>query len=247
VFALREKKYGEILYTDRHVDDEDPIQVSKFWVPPGGEPTVWFDHWETVLQSRSKYGPAGATGSRSSSRPSRAQQSRATDTKWIFDGTVGFEGIGFDEENFYASGFLNPLPAQRGIPGWQRMTMMEYFRDEHGSVDHNALWAYEGVVLPGGQIMVGRWWAPENVAEIYKYSGPIIMWCVDQSVSQEYRDVSGLSIAFSLHCLLTSGSGPETTLDWRNSAEKRCSFYPSPPSRTVQTLLRSLSQRHLNA
>ena len=24
----------------------------------------------------------------------------------------------------------------------------------------NAIWAYEGIVLPGGKIMVGRWWNP---------------------------------------------------------------------------------------
>ena len=44
------------------------------------------------------------------------------------------------------------------------MTMMKYFDDDTDptGIDLNALWAYEGVVLPGGQIAVGRWWSPSE-------------------------------------------------------------------------------------
>lgn len=91
-----------------------------------------------------------------------------------------FDGEGQDvTEQFLASGWLNPLPPQSGVPGWQRMTMMKYFEDENDvdGIDVNALWAYEGVVLPGGQIMLGRWWSPSDEDEMY--SGPFILWCVD--------------------------------------------------------------------
>ncbi len=44
------------------------------------------------------------------------------------------------------------------------MTMMKFFYDSMGRPDEEALWAYEGVVLPGGQMMVGRWWSPEDDA-----------------------------------------------------------------------------------
>lgn len=40
--------------------------------------------------------------------------------------------------------------------------MMKYFRDALGFFDENALWAYEGVVVPGGQLIFGRWWSPEE-------------------------------------------------------------------------------------
>ena len=63
---------------------------------------------------------------------------------------------------FFASGWLNPLPPQNDIPGWQRMTMMKYFVDDNGEYDKDALWAYEGVVLPGGKIILGRWWSPSE-------------------------------------------------------------------------------------
>lgn len=97
-----------------------------------------------------------------------------------------FEGIGWDDEEFYAAGWINPLPAQYGIPGFKRMTMMKFFQDEFGVVDVNALWAYEGVVLPGDQIVVGRWWAPEGLdpnSIENMYSGPFILWNVDSLMS----------------------------------------------------------------
>lgn len=42
--------------------------------------------------------------------------------------------------------------------------MIKYFRDDSndGGFDANALWAYEGIVLPGGQIILGRWWSPDD-------------------------------------------------------------------------------------
>lgn len=92
-----------------------------------------------------------------------------------------FEGQGEDTmEEFLATGWLSPLPPQQGIPGWLRMTMMKYFTDDNtGAMDMDALWAYEGVVLPGGQIILGRWWSPNNGPQGEAYSGPFILWCVD--------------------------------------------------------------------
>lgn len=63
---------------------------------------------------------------------------------------------------FNASGWLTPMPHQHGIPGWQKMQMMKYYDDGFGGIAWDALWAYEGVVLPGGQIMLGRWWNPDR-------------------------------------------------------------------------------------
>lgn len=92
-----------------------------------------------------------------------------------------FNGEGSDTtEEFCALGWLNALPPQQGIPGWQRMTMMKFFQDpDTGVIDREALWAYEGVVLPGGQIIVGRWWSPNDGTGDEMYSGPFILWCVD--------------------------------------------------------------------
>jgi hypothetical protein len=68
-------------------------------------------------------------------------------------------GSGTDlNDEFNVIGWLNALPDQCGIPGWQRITFMKHFADDLDYVDGENLWAYEGVVLPGGRIMVGRWW-----------------------------------------------------------------------------------------
>jgi hypothetical protein len=62
------------------------------------------------------------------------------------------------DDDFNAIGWLNPLPDQCQIPGWQRVTFMKHFMDDFDQVEQDNLWAYEGVVLPGGRIMLGRWW-----------------------------------------------------------------------------------------
>jgi hypothetical protein len=103
-----------------------------------------------------------------------------------------FEGVGFDDEKFYMAGFTYPLPAQQGVPGWHRIVMMKYFMDEDtGSYEHDALWAYEGIILPGGQLIVGRWWAPEDPVDAAThdnvYSGPFIFWNIDASIPAEER------------------------------------------------------------
>ena len=40
--------------------------------------------------------------------------------------------------------------------------MMKYFEDHTGNFDESALWAYEGIVIPGGQMIFGRWWSPDE-------------------------------------------------------------------------------------
>lgn len=78
---------------------------------------------------------------------------------------IQFMGQGEDlEDDFNALGWLNPLPPQQGIPGWMRITFMKHFMDDLDSEEQDNLWAYEGVVLPGGRIILGRWWfCNENV------------------------------------------------------------------------------------
>lgn len=39
-------------------------------------------------------------------------------------------------------------------------------------------WAYEGVVLPGGKIVLGRWWSPLDEAGEREWMGPFIFWNV---------------------------------------------------------------------
>jgi hypothetical protein len=124
---------------------------------------------------------------------------------------VQFTGTGIDlDDDFNAIGWLNPLPEQHGIPGWQRITFMKHFMDDFDQVEQDNLWAYEGVVLPGGRIILGRWWyASEQVdfnvsgtcvreSVISKantkqkdYNGPFILWAVDEPDIKEREREEG--------------------------------------------------------
>jgi len=86
---------------------------------------------------------------------------------------------------------------------------MKHFMDDFDQVEQDNLWAYEGVVLPGGRIILGRWWyASENVdfnvsGYMYcwsdlltngfqnDYNGPFILWAVDEpDLEEEEEDES---------------------------------------------------------
>ena len=118
-----------------------------------------------------------------------------------------FHAYGDDEESFLTAGYTSALPPQQGIPGWQRFTMMKFFVPEEAEelgeevsfgvaadmaidLGLDGLWAYEGVVLPGGNIIAGRWWSPgsgnglglekdEDEDEEGVYEGPFLLWCTD--------------------------------------------------------------------
>ena len=111
-----------------------------------------------------------------------------------------FGGSGNDAEHFQCSGIVHPLPPQHGIPGWQRVTIMKYFDpikraggpatpstsddgydfDDDDVTVNNGCWCYEGVVLPGGMIMLGRWWSPMDDADERHCMGPFIFWNVKE-------------------------------------------------------------------
>ena len=91
------------------------------------------------------------------------------------------KGCGLDSAKYRMEGRLYEIPPQNQIPGWQRLVMMKYFIDEstedESTYDDESLWAYEACVLPGGEIMVGRWWyASQNDDNNEEYSGPFIFW-----------------------------------------------------------------------
>ena len=97
--------------------------------------------------------------------------------------SIRLSGAGYDsDEKFYVSGWINPLHPQNGIPGWQRITFMKHY-DELAYTNLDDLWAHEGVILPGGRIMIGRWWYASDDPEDDLYgnnSGPFMLWAVDK-------------------------------------------------------------------
>ena len=117
-------------------------------------------------------------------------------------------------------GILHDVWPQENIWGWQRISFMKYPLDPEDpnadasghptthTIDENHF-AYEGVVLPGGKMIFGRWWSPleqredehvtgDDRAYLNDYpkdlemseqeweaskrmtcTGPFMMWCVD--------------------------------------------------------------------
>lgn len=58
--------------------------------------------------------------------------------------------------------------------------MMKYYEDEETRVvAREGLWCYEGVVLPGDKVVLGRWWSPDDGVGEGQYSGPFLLWNVD--------------------------------------------------------------------
>jgi hypothetical protein len=108
-----------------------------------------------------------------------------------------YEVAGYDHHPFDACIRVHPLPTQLGFPGWQRFSMVKFFHDPTSSgplVDD--LWAYEGCVLPGGEMIVGRWFYLDpnvpassvgnaNFDGSGPYSGPFIFWKTPQSSGPE--------------------------------------------------------------
>lgn len=84
------------------------------------------------------------------------------------------------DAHFY--GRMHAIPPQAGIPGFQRVAFLTFY-PHNGEFDMSEIWAYEGCVLPGNRIIVGRWWWIRNdeTADDDVPSGPFIFWNVDES------------------------------------------------------------------
>ncbi|OAK98834.1 hypothetical protein IQ06DRAFT_327330 [Phaeosphaeriaceae sp. SRC1lsM3a] len=169
---------ADAFFCDKNVD-EGKIQSLKLDFVEG-KPLRWPRLFEERLQSLRNVRPQVKAQERS--KPSKDARASATAS-----GNIQFSGNGVDlDDDFYALGWLNPLPAQYGIPGWQRITFMKHFMDDFDQVDQDNLWAYEGVVLPGGRIILGRWWHAEGGVNMENdYNGPFILWAVDEAEEED--------------------------------------------------------------
>lgn len=99
------------------------------------------------------------------------------------DSTLDFFGLGYDGGQYHFNGRIEVLPPQQTIPGFQRISMLKYLPDHDGhyGAGHTQIWAFEGVVLPGSQLMLGRWWSPtrEVLPDGGSYCGPFVFWAVE--------------------------------------------------------------------
>ncbi|KAJ4354521.1 uncharacterized protein N0V89_006258 [Didymosphaeria variabile] len=162
------------IHTDHYVEDGTLQDLYLGFLSKEEQDTMtWPAKFENSLHSR-RYRDAAA-------KKMAARQGKRFTSDVPPDDSIRFEGRGRDiHEDFAASGWLNPLPDQCGIPGWQRITFMKHDEKDINYIVGNDLWACEGVVLPGGKIMMGRWWyVDNNILSGEEYSGPFIFWAVE--------------------------------------------------------------------
>ncbi|KAI4241221.1 MAG: hypothetical protein L6R42_011326, partial [Xanthoria sp. 1 TBL-2021] len=105
------------------------------------------------------------------------------------------------------AGIVHSLPPQCGIPGWQRFTMVSYETPPSGSEQKGYLDAkeadlhpylrYEGVVLPGESIIIGRYslgdeYRDDDDPEQFQQRGTFIYWLApdddDENDEAEHDD-----------------------------------------------------------
>ena len=153
-------------------DPDAPFQSIHLDLASDDDSSAWNHNFEAMLDSLKT--PVAQSRTRAQKSASGGASTNLAD---FATSSYRFDGQGTDnDEDFYMEGWLNPLPPQQGIPGWQRVTMMKYFVENNGNIDMAALWAYEGIMLPGGKIMIGRWWCPTDGVGPRMYSGPFILW-----------------------------------------------------------------------
>ncbi|KAF2654384.1 hypothetical protein K491DRAFT_768939 [Lophiostoma macrostomum CBS 122681] len=162
----RNQKADDYLYMDKNVESDGQIQLS----------------WPQSLESR-------LNSLRETMPPKQSKAQHRGAASRVRDQSIRLSGHGLDaDDDFFASGWLNPLIPQYGIPGWQRVTFMKHFVNDLDNVLNDDLWAYEGVVLPGGRMMFGRWWyASIDPADPHygDNSGPFMLWAVDSDPNLE--------------------------------------------------------------
>ncbi|KAL8966418.1 MAG: hypothetical protein Q9183_003379 [Haloplaca sp. 2 TL-2023] len=97
------------------------------------------------------------------------------------------------------AGILHELPAQSGIGGFQRLTMVCYMEPESGThengyldgktEDFQILMTYESIVLPCGNVILGRYHFDRSFRQSFKKTmhGPFIYWNQDDESPDNAR------------------------------------------------------------
>lgn len=95
-----------------------------------------------------------------------------------------FTGTGRDFSDFTViSGKMTPLPSppeMSSITGWKKVLFIKDYRSHR--------WVYEGIMLPGNNMILGHWRSRMNDYSFRSRHGPFILWSAPESSSLAFRD-----------------------------------------------------------
>lgn len=170
------------------IDEYEPLQDAVFSFDEENFPSKdWPKSWDALIETNPYLNhaspPSEVPGRMKRTRGFRSPEPklpvREYDIKSFYGSTIDAEG-----GNMHFFGRLHGLPPQQGIPGFQRVIFLRFQESKATVYEETQIWAYEGCVLPGGNIITGRWWhilPGATLDPIYEYGGPFVFWNVDLS------------------------------------------------------------------
>jgi len=131
--------------------------------------------------------PANSLATSSISNRKLSSGSKAPCKQYAFK---SFFGTSKDTKPGHFYGRLHALPPQQDILGFQRISFVKFCYELQGDFQHYdpfQIWGYEGCVLPGGRVIIGRWTDlsgqdDDNIQDpIDQFCGPFIYWNIEES------------------------------------------------------------------
>jgi hypothetical protein len=187
------------------VDEYEPLQVSQvsaelehtltlrfqdigiFFDESKFSSAEWPKSFERLIETNPYISDVDLTptrAGRSRRSPSSTPNPSVTPQEYEFESFFGSSNLPV-KAHYY--GRIHGLPPQQGIPGFQRISFLRFQLTDGGDLDDTQIWGYEGCVMPGGRIIVGKWWHITTdhltVEPIHRYSGPFVFWNVDNSTA----------------------------------------------------------------
>lgn len=178
VFRCVSHSYPQINADKVSQELEIYFDESKF---PSG---CWPVMWERMLRSN-PFIDINAPVNPSSRRSPRKAKPAKLPPILTFYGQVR----GSKPAHFY--GRLHALPQQQGLHGFQRLVLMKFYTDSNGDYNPEQLFCYEGCVLPGGKVIVGRWWDTfADPKDDSTASGPFLWWNIERNAAGITADMA---------------------------------------------------------
>ncbi|TVY87547.1 hypothetical protein LAWI1_G006672 [Lachnellula willkommii] len=185
VLALRtDKNAPSHIYSDAVDPGESFPELEIYFDESKFPSSCWPVMWERMLRSN-PFIDTNAPVNPSSRRSPRKAKPAKLPPILTFYGQVR----GSKPAHFY--GRLHALPQQQGLHGFQRLVLMKFYTDSNGDYNPEQLFCYEGCVLPGGKVIVGRWWdAFADPRDDTTASGPFIWWNIERNAAGITADMA---------------------------------------------------------